>query len=282
MNYFDLHCDTPFECHKKNEGFYVNSLAVSGNLGEVFRNWKQTFAVWIKDNEQKPWTLYKSILSGFKEKLKEAPKNLTSFFAVEGGAVIERDLDRLYLLKEDGISLMTLTWNGENEIAGGVDSEKGLTDFGKNAIKIMNSLKIACDLSHINEKGFYKAIELSDFPLASHSNCKAICPHKRNLSLEQIRLINGKKGVIGLNFYPLFLGENVFESIYQNIFYLCDKGFEDIIAIGSDFDGAEMNEKLDNISKIPSLFSFLSKRGLQKELLFKIFFKNADNFIAKL
>ncbi len=282
MNFFDLHCDTPYECYKQNEKFYVNRLAVSGKGGERFDNWKQVFAVWIKDDVLNPWRLYKDILNNFKEKLRQKPENLTPYFAVEGGAVIENDIDRLYALKQDGISLLTLTWNGENTLAGGVDSQKGLTAFGKKVIKEMNRLKIGCDLSHINEKGFFEAIETADFPLATHSNCKEICFHKRNLTLEQIKLIAEKKGVIGLCFYPSFLGENVYDKIYQNIFYLCDKGFENNIAIGSDFDGAEMDKKLDNISKIPHLYNFLKCRGLKKELLYKIFYKNADNFIAKL
>lgn len=282
MNFFDLHCDTPFECYKQNKEFYVNSLAVSGESGEIFDRWKQVFAVWIRDDEDNPFKTYKEILKDFKARLKTAPKNLTPYFAVEGGAVIERDADNLFALNQDGIKLLTLTWNGENNIAGGVYSEKGLTDFGKSAIEIMNRLKIGCDLSHINEKGFYKAIEIADFPLATHSNCKEICPHKRNLSLEQIELICEKNGVIGLNFYPLFLGENVFDKIYQNIFYLLDKGYQDNIAIGSDFDGAKMDKSLDKISKIPTLYEFLEAKGINKAILNKIFFENADNFIAKL
>lgn len=282
MNFFDLHCDTAFECYKQNEEFYVNSLAISGKAGEGFSNWKQTFAVWIRDDIKNPFETYKEILNSFKAKLKTAPKNLTSYFAVEGGAVIESDIDKLYELKNDGIKLLTLTWNGENAIAGGADSDKGLTDFGKRAIEEMNSLKIGCDLSHLNSKSFYKAIEIADFPLASHSNCYFVCPHKRNLTDDKIKLIAKKGGIIGLTFYPLFLGENVYEKIYENICRLLELGLEENIAIGSDFDGAKMDKRLDNISKIPNLYSFLNQKGLSFGLLDKIFFKNADNFIAKI
>ena len=77
------------------------------------------------------------------------------------------------------------------------------------------------------------------------------------------------------------MGGEVYEKIYENIFHLCDRGYEDIIAIGSDFDGGKMSENLDNILKIPQLHSFLQARGLKIELLYKIFYKNAHNFIAK-
>ena len=282
MNFFDLHCDTPFECFTKKEDFYKNSLAVSGEKGKYFENWTQTFAVWIKDDAENPFSLYLKILNDFKEKLKDKPENLSPVFAVEGGAVLENNSDRLFNLKEDGIKFLTLTWNGENAIAGGIKSNKGLTDFGKTVIHKTNRLKIGCDLSHLNQKSFYSAIEISNYPLATHSNCKEICNHPRNLSVEQIRLIAEKGGIIGLCFYPEFLGNNdVYEMLYRNIFTLCEQGFENHIAIGSDFDGAVMDEKLNTLSKIPFLYEYLKEKNLEKDLLDKLFYKNANNYIAK-
>ena len=95
MNYFDLHCDTAYECYKTGEDFYKNSLAVSGEKGMLFDNWHQIFAVWIKDNCEKPFELYKAILKDAKDKLKKSSQSLTPYFAVEGGAVVEHDIDRL-------------------------------------------------------------------------------------------------------------------------------------------------------------------------------------------
>ncbi len=282
MNYFDLHCDTPYECYTKSLEFYVNRLAVSGKKGEIFKCWTQTFALWIKDDAENPFWLYKNILDDFKLKLQKKPCNLTPLFAVEGGAVLENDADRLYILKGDGVKFLTLTWNGENNIAGGSKTDKGLTDFGKTVIAKMNTLKIGCDLSHLNDKSFFEAIKYAEFPLATHSNCRKICSHPRNLNDEQIRLICRCGGIIGLCFYPEFLGADTFQKIYENIYHICDMGFENNIAIGSDFDGAEMDRRLDNISKIPHLCRFLKQKGLESDLLNKIFFQNANNYIAKL
>lgn len=282
LRFFDLHCDTPYECFVKNQGFYVNNLAVSASKGKSFEEWKQIFAVWIKDDAENPFTLYKNILNNFKAILKAENGKPIPYFAVEGGSVIETDVDRLYELKKDGIKMITLTWNGENAIAGGVNSEKGLTSFGKTVIQEMNSLNLASDLSHLNEKSFYSALEYADFPLATHSNVKDIFNHKRNLKLDQIKVLFEKNGIMGICFYPEFLGEDVFESIYQNIFYLCDKGYEDNIAIGSDFDGAKMDKRLDDVSKVGAIYTFLEQKGLKRTLLDKIFYINANNFIAKL
>ena len=280
MDFFDLHCDTAYELYKRNLPFQNSSLSVTDKNN--FDNWVQTFAVWIKDDTENPFKLYQSIIKDIKQKLKTAPENLTPLFAVEGGSVIEDKTDRLEVLKKDGIRFLTLTWNGENAIAGGCKTDKGLTDFGARVIKELNRLRIAADLSHLNRNSFYSAIEYAEYPMATHSNCFEICHHPRNLTNEQISLIAERQGVIGLTFYPEFLGENVFDKLYENILLLCDRGYENNIAIGSDFDGGKMNESLDNISKIPTFHGFLEKKGLKPKLLNKIFYQNAYNFIAKL
>ncbi len=282
MNYFDLHCDTAFELLKQNTNFTNTDLAVNFQVAECLENWFQTFAVWINDTAERPFNLYQEIIANLKDKLQNKPLNLTTIFSVEGGKVLEDDINRLYILKKDDIKMLTLTWNGENSIGGGCKSDKDLTDFGKKVILKLNQLKIATDLSHLNTKTFYKAVELSDFPIATHSNCFEICPNIRNLTLEQIKLIAQKNGLVGLTFFPDFLGENVFEKIYENIYFLCDKNLENNIAIGSDFDGGKMSPKLDNISKVITLYNYLLQRGLCKAVLEKIFYKNAYNFIAKL
>ena len=279
MNYFDLHCDTPYECYFKNQDFFENNLAVSGEKGAVFENWKQVFAVWISDDQAEPYKLYNAVLKDFEKKLKSKPDNLTPYFSVEGGAVIEDNIDRLYELKKDGIFALTLTWNGENRIAGGSKSDKGLTDFGKRVIWEMNSLNMLCDLSHLNEKSFYSVIELADYPIATHSNCREVCNCPRNLSDNQLKLIAEKGGIVGLCFYPEFLGGDVYEKLYENIFHFLELGMENNIAIGSDFDGADMSGSLCDISKIPFLYDKLLKKGINKPILDKIFYKNAENYL---
>lgn len=279
MNYFDLHCDTPYECYYKNQDFLKNSLAVSGEKGAKFDNWKQIFAVWIRDDAAEPYKLYNAILKDFKKKLKSKPDNLTPYFSVEGGAVIEDNIDRLYELKKDGICALTLTWNGENRIAGGSKSDKGLTDFGKRVIRDLNSLNMLCDLSHLNEKSFYSAIELADYPIATHSNCRTVFDCPRNLSDNQLKLIAEKGGIVGLCFYPEFLGGDVLEKLYRNIYHMLELGMENNIAIGSDFDGADMSGTLCDISKIPFLYANLNEKGIDKSVLDKIFYKNAENYL---
>ena len=281
MNYFDLHCDTPFECFKQNQLFSKNNLAVSGEKGSVFEKWNQCFAVWIKDDAPNPFYLYKSILSDFKDKIAQIPDNLTPILTVEGGAVLEENIERLEILKADGIKAITLTWNGQNLLAGGAYSDASLTEYGAEVIKEMNRLNIACDLSHLNDKSFFAALDIADHPLATHSCCRSIVDHKRNLTDEQLKALKQRNGIVGLCFYPDFVGEDVFEGVYRNICHLLELGMENNIAIGSDFDGAKMSSQLDNISKICSLREFLQRKGLQNRILDNIFYNNAEkNFVC--
>ena len=186
------------------------------------------------------------------------------------------------MLKSDGVRYLTLTWNGENAIAGGSGTDKGLTRFGREVIRELNRLKICTDLSHLNDKSFFAAIERAEYPIASHSNSREICPAPRNLTDEQLKLIGEKNGLIGLCFYPKFLGGNAFEKIYENICRLGNLGLENNIAIGSDFDGADMSDELSDISKVPDLYAYLEKRGISAGTLKKIFYENAQNYFDKL
>ncbi len=281
MKYFDLHCDTPYECYEKRQDFWQNRLAVSGRQGAAFTAWRQVFAVWIRDDAPQPFALYQNVLRDFKEKVKARPPVLTPLFAVEGGAVLETDIDRLYQLKADGVCALTLTWNGQNRLAGGAQTDAGLTDFGRQVIHKLNELIIACDLSHLNEKSFFGAIEAAEYPIATHSCCRALCDHPRNLTDEQLRLIGEKKGLIGLCFYPVFLGGDPLDMMYRHVVHLCELGLEDRIALGSDFDGADMHESLNKLEKVPALYRALSEKGLSEKLLKKVFWQNAKNYFDK-
>ncbi len=283
MRFFDLHTDTPFECFKRGISPIDGALA-SPLVEEVdFSNRRQCCAFWIKDDAENPFELYRSMFNDFKAKT--AALNLhsvTPVLTVEGGALLEDNPERLYILKSDEICALTLTWNGKNKIASGAFESGGVTPFGTSVIKLMNSLKIACDLSHINREGFFDALKIAEYPFASHSALDEVCSHPRNLTQEQAKALLSAGGIIGFCFYPAFLGEDVFEKLYQNIFILCDMGFEDSIAIGSDFDGADMSGRLNNFKKVLNFRDFLLKKGLENRIIDKIFYDNADNFFLRL
>lgn len=275
MNLFDLHCDMPTAVFK--------GLKTAVSFPQKIQKQVQTCAVFVRDDTLAPYDYYKAVLEKFKSNMAYPANDLKAeksiILSVEGGAVLEGNADRVWELFSDGISELSLVWNGETELAGGVNSEKGLTDCGKKIICEMNKAGMVLDLSHLNDKSFYSAVQMADFAIASHSNFRSICQSKRNLTEEQLKIIGQKGGLVGINFYPLFLGEgDPFLRVYNHIEYMLEKGFEDCISIGSDFDGAEMSDLLDSTEKTLSLYDFLNQKGIKTGVLDKIFYQNALNF----
>ncbi len=278
MEFFDLHCDTPYVCFKEKKQFLENDLAISFDKAKCFENWQQLFAIWVREETPSPFEFYKRVLSDFKGKLKGAEKaNFLPRFAIEGGSVIE-DISCLDEIKKDGVSAITLTWNGKNKIASGAYENGGLSAFGEAVIRRMNSLKIATDLSHLNEESFFDAIEVTELPIATHSCCNGVFNHPRNLTDAALLKIAEKGGIIGVCPYPEFSKKNSFRAVYENVAYMLSLGLRDHIAFGSDFDGAEMSSELKDISYIPNLKDYLLKKGIEKEVCDFIFYKNAFNF----
>lgn len=277
MNYFDLHCDTVYRIKEEKLSFGNTELAVNYNDTDNFSNWYQCFALWINDSIKDKLSFYLDAFKIYNNEIKKHKSNCFSpILAVENGAFIGNDISLLEKAKNDGVFYITLTWNGENQIAGGAKSSMGLKQFGKDAIKEMNNLKLVCDLSHLNSKSFYQVMDIADNVIASHSCVQNITNHLRNLTLEQMKLIKQKNGVIGLSLYPEFLGtDNVFEGFYKHLDFCLNNDLEDNIAIGTDFDGADIPIKAKDINK---LYSFLLKKGISNKVLNKIFFENARNY----
>ena len=287
MKLFDLHCDTPSVCFREKIPFENEVSAVKEGALKSFDAAAQICAIFTRDDRENAFNHYKDTLNYFKECVTlpindlEAPH--TVLLSVEGGSIFEGDPDKAYEVHKDGIKTVSLTWNGENALAGGVLTDAGLKDCGKELIKNLNSLNIALDLSHLNDKSFFDAVEVADFPIATHSNCRAICENKRNLTDDQLKLIRDKKGLVGINFYPPFLNDElVMQQILFNIEHMLKLGLENNIAIGTDFDGGQMAPELDETAKIPDLYNYLLSFGMGENLLNKIFYQNAFDFYKKL
>ncbi len=151
--------------------------------------------------------------SELKQALKQ--KKIGAMMGVEGGHMIEDNLDFLNQLFNRGVRYMTLTWNNSTTWASSAKDEtttllnsdvKGLTPLGKNVVTRMNELGMLVDLSHVGEKTFWDAISTTTKPvIVSHSCVYNLCGHRRNLKDDQIKSIGKNGGVIHLNFYSGFL-----------------------------------------------------------------------------
>jgi membrane dipeptidase len=133
---------------------------------------------------------------------------------IEGGHSIEEKLSELVWFFERGVRVLTLVWNNHlpwiRSCQPGAEPEipEGLSDFGRAVVLTMNELGMVVDLSHAGEKSFFDALEVSSKPvIASHSGCKALHGHQRNLTDEQLRALKQNGGVVGIVFCVPFLSQ---------------------------------------------------------------------------
>ena len=198
--------------------------------------------------------------------LPDAP---TGVFSIEGGEILQGSLERFAEFDAAArVRMIALTWNFENEIGHPAKNgpEGGLKPFGLSFVREMNRKGVLCDVSHLNEAGFWDVIEHSTLPpVASHSNARALCEHTRNLTEAQIRAVIEKKGYIGVNFYSAFLAGGraaTLEDVYRHVDAILQLGGEDVVGFGSDFDGIDAwPEGLANPADFPALLNFLAARG---------------------
>jgi membrane dipeptidase len=136
---------------------------------------------------------------------------IAALMGVEGGHMINSDLDVLRKFASLGVRYMTLTHSGNDEWADSSTDKpvhNGLTDFGKDVIREMNRLGMMVDISHVSDKTFYDALEVSKAPMiASHSSCRALCDVPRNMTDQMMRDLAAKGGVVQINYHVGFLGQ---------------------------------------------------------------------------
>ena len=222
-------------------------------------------------------------------------KQIQMIMGVEGLKCIGGDLEFLELLYMYGVRHVSLTWNEANELATGVDGNKdrGLTTLGEEAIKKLESLNIIVDVSHANEKTFWDIIEISKKPvIASHSNCKTICDHKRNLTDNQIKAIGQNGGFIGVNIHKNFVSKHKelqnIDTLINHIDHIVKLIGINHIGFGFDFceyldEGENTNIKgLINVSKVQDIIVSLKRRGYSENDIEKISYKNFEDIINKL
>lgn len=165
---------------------------------------------------------------------------VAALLGVEGGHAIENSLENLDAFRALGVRYLTLTWNNGNDWAGASmdpDRPGGLTAFGRDVIRRMNDLGMLVDLSHVSDATFRDVLAVARAPvIASHSCCRALADHPRNLTDPQLAAIAATGGVVGVNFYPVFLDAG-FAAVYQAVNERLAARFAEIRAQQADRPG---------------------------------------------
>ncbi len=211
-----------------------------------------------------------------------AAGKMSAVLSIEDGRMVNGDMERLISLKEQGVCAISLTWNLPNCFGAPNSKDRtvmntGLTPFGKEAVGVMNDLGILVDVSHLSDGGFWDVVKLTRKPfVATHSNCRALCPHTRNLTDEMIRALSEKGGVSGINFGPEFLNADTackdsrVEELVAHVLHFIKVGGEDCVGLGTDFDGIGGSFEIGHPTEMDKLFAALSQKGLTERQLDKL------------
>ncbi len=306
MDLFDLHCDTIEALAERKEDFAHSttqfSLRDQSRLGRTV----QVMAVWVPDRlrgrEAEEFVKYHyDCLEKLAEKAPERTKvadcaaELDQIVAegrwalvrsIESGAALGGDLENVAYFAGRHVAMMGLTWNGVNELGSGIQSDLGLTPFGKEVVRRMEREGMIVDCSHLNDAGFEDLLETASRPfVASHSNLRACCGHPRNLTDRQFRELVRRGGLCGLNLHSRFCsipdrgGEGQREELLRHIDRMLELGGENIIAWGGDLDGGiTCDPELGTPWGEASYGAYLEAHGISRAIVDKLRFGNAWRF----
>ena len=197
--------------------------------------------------------------------------------AIENGYAIGRDLANVEKFRNAGVVYMTLCHNGDNDIcdsARGNGEHGGLSAFGREVVREMNRTGMMIDLSHASEKSFYDVLDASSAPVVcSHSSCKSLCVHPRNLTDDQMRTIAAKGGVVQVTMYKGFLvedGEATLDDFMRHLEHAIAVAGIGHVGIGTDFDGDGTIIGCSDASQMLNLTRELLRRGFSSEDIEKL------------
>ncbi len=313
--YIDFHCDTLMRAWELGASSLnvlpeamvdVERLEKSGCLAQFFAIFMMPHPVEPgSDDDGYIEALLKIFHNSLDEKLAPArnlqdyrrnreEEKISGFLTLEDGRAVNGSMERLERFYEQGIRLITLTWNYVNCFGSpnSFDSAvmaQGLTPFGKDAVRRMQELGMLVDVSHLSDGGFWDVAELCREPfVASHSNCRALNPHPRSMSDEMIRALADQGGIMGVNFSPLFLRQDIHDpdsriaDMVRHLRHMVLVGGLECAAVGSDLDGICGDLEIGSADRMPLLFQAMEQAGFHESEIEQIAWKNAERVLAVL
>ncbi len=307
MRLIDMHCDTLWRITEKgigdlNENEYcvdLEKLKQAESIAQFFacfiqmekeggaeEGYKKALEMVAYGKQQMKTHSHKMGLARNMEDVRRLNEQgrLAAFLTMEEGGILNRELERLEQLYQEGISMITLMWNYENCIGfpnstNACIMQSGLKTFGIEVVQRMNELGMYIDVSHMSDGCFWDTMKYSREPvIASHSNARTLCPHPRNLTDEMIKALAEKGGIMGINLYPYFLnksGKSTLEDIANHVEHIYRIGGENVIAVGTDFDGYDdgVSEVL-HIGQMESVYHAVKRRGFTERQMEKFWSEN--------
>lgn len=320
VSVIDMHCDTIAELyqdHKKggNQTIRKNSLHVDLEKMESGGYLLQNFALFINLNhaDHRPFEecmrladLFFTEIRAYPEKIgmvksysdieaNQKAGRMSALLTAEEGGICQGETAFLRILYELGVRMMTLTWNHQNELgwpnqikqtdAGIIfcpDTIHGLTETGIAFLEEMERLGMIIDVSHLNDAGIWDVFHYTKKPfVASHSNCRALASHPRNLTDKMIRALAERGGVAGINFCAAFLRDQKpeatvsrIEDMIRHIRHMKQVGGIEVVGLGTDFDGIGSQVEIQDASQMQRLAEAMEKDGFTFGEIEQVFYKN--------
>lgn len=313
MKTVDMHCDTVSELWKREQaGEKISLLDCDCHIN--LRKMKQgdyllqNFALFVNMEAcADPWEHVQELFALYERLMKEnaglivpvtcteeiernrLSGKMSALLTVEEGGVCKGSLEKLDILYSQGVRMLTLTWNYQNELGSpNIDRKKkptlqdtfvpnvsdGMTEMGFAFAERMEELGMIVDVSHLSDAGFWDVARRAKRPfVASHSNARQICPCVRNLTDEMIRALAEKGGVTGLNFCADFLTKaqentpnpGTVEAVVRHAKHIVKVGGMECLGLGSDFDGIDTHAELPGADAMERLWHALVKGGFTQD-----------------
>lgn len=308
MKLFDLHCDTATRLLSENQNLYDNSLHISLKRSGYLERYAQVMAVWTNRRltDAEGYSRFFEVLKNLEHeiemnsiKVKSVTKSselsicvkegaIPFILAVEDARILENDIERLNVLFNHGVRILTLNWYGETCIGGGHDTDIGLSDFGISVVKNCFDLGIIPDISHCSFKGAKMTLDLAQeynkAIIASHSNSYTVNAHTRNLKDDDFERIIALGGLVGINLCPSHLSSDNGADIHdvlKHIEHYLSLGGEKALAIGGDLDGTDLPYGFVGIEDIYKIANEMLRLNYPAALVDDIMYNNAFNFFIR-
>lgn len=303
---FDLHCDTALELIDREGTPRASLRANQGHIdltrGSALDGYCQCFALFTttgmdRDGKLTDEQVFDAMRGNLLRQMEEhgdlveqvkatgdmerivGSGKVAAILTIEGTAGIGFDPERLYALRDQGFLMTTLGWNEKNPLAGSHKTGGGLTDLGREYVRVAQSLGMVMDVSHLSEQAFWNLMDVTNGPVcASHSNARVCRGVSRNLTDEQFGAICASGGVAGLNLYTDFLGEEnvTVETACDHVLHWLDLGGGKHIALGGDLDGCDpLPEGFSGVESYPKLITALRNRGVDDQTISDLCWNNA-------
>lgn len=313
MKVIDFHCDTMLRIADSDHGADLKENDFQVDVKKLKRGkvLAQFFALFFEldllGKNKSPFDHTMEMLQVFEEEMKKNSRDIalakgskdlfkneqegkiSAFLTIEEGEAMEGSLDKLWAFHQQGVRLITLTWNHENQIGFPnirfKNRDRGLKPFGKEVVEAMNHLNMLIDVSHLSDGGFWDVAALSKKPfIASHSNARRVKAHPRNLSDEMLKAIGNSGGVTGLNFAHYFLSEDDYSKIQpmlQHMRHIINVAGLEALVFGTDFDGISSELEIENIGEIQQLIAAMEQGGFSPKEIEYITHKNGLRMIRE-